>query len=227
MRTLLIIPAYNEQDCIEQVVGNVRDNYPQYDYVVVNDGSTDFTADICRRNGYRFIDLPVNLGLAGAFQAGIKYAKKRGYDCAIQFDADGQHLPEHLAALVEKLDEPDTDIVIGSRFLTEPKPHSLRMAGSRLISGMLRLVCGQKITDPTSGMRAWGKRAINLLAVGPNLGPEPDTLAYLMKKHGLHVSEIQVSMSERVAGTSYLNLSHSIKYMARTSVAILFIRLFR
>ena len=226
MRTLLIIPAYNEQDCIAQVVDNVRDNYPQFDYVVVNDGSTDSTADICRRKRYRFIDLPVNLGLAGAFQAGIKYAKKGDYDCAIQFDADGQHKPEHLTALVDTIEE-GADVVIGSRFVTEAKPHNMRMAGSRLISGMLRLVCGQKITDPTSGMRAWGKRAIDLLAVGPNLGPEPDTLAYLMKKHKLHIAEVQVSMQERVAGTSYLNWTHSIQYMARTSLSILFIRLFR
>jgi len=94
MKTLIIIPAYNEQDNIRRVVDNLIENYPQFDYVVINDGSRDDTALICRHNGYNLIDLPVNLGLAGGFQTGLKYAYKHGYDAAIQFDADGQHLPQ-------------------------------------------------------------------------------------------------------------------------------------
>ena len=103
MKTILVIPAYNEADNLERVVGELVRDYSAYDYVIVNDGSTDATADVCRANKFRFLDLPINLGLAGAFQAGIKYARNKGYDCAIQFDADGQHRPEYLDALVEEM----------------------------------------------------------------------------------------------------------------------------
>ena len=225
MNVLLIIPAYNEEDCIESVVDDLRENYPQYDYVVVNDGSKDATADICRARGYRFIDLPVNLGLAGAFQAGIKYAKMHDYDCAIQFDADGQHLPQYVRALADGLST--SDIVIGSRFVNEEKPRSMRMLGSNLISGMIKLTTGKRILDPTSGMRAYGRKAINELASGPNLGPEPDTLAYLMRVKGLVISEVQVQMAERLAGESYLNVKSSSAYMVRMAVSVLLIQFFR
>ena len=220
---LLIIPAYNEEECIEHVVESVVK--AGYDYVVVNDGSTDRTAEICRVNRYRFIDLPVNLGLAGAFQAGIKYARSKGYTCAVQFDADGQHRVEYVDALARQLDT--CDIAIGSRFVEEGKPHSLRMFGSNLIALMIRLTTGVKLTDPTSGMRAYGSRAIEHLAVGPNLGPEPDTLAYLMKKKGFVVAEQQVSMDERIAGESYLNLRRSAAYMTRMALSVLVVQFFR
>lgn len=225
MKALLIIPAYNEAENLERVVGNIIENYPQYDYVVVNDGSRDATPDICRKNGYRFLDLPINLGLAGAFQAGIKYALKNDYDCAIQFDADGQHRPEYLDSLVAALD--DCDIVIGSRFVTEEKPKSLRMFGSNLISSMIKTTTGKRINDPTSGMRCYGRDAIKFLATGPNLGPEPDTLSYLIKKHGARVKEVQVTMDERIAGESYLNLRTSASYMTRMALSVLLIQYFR
>lgn len=224
-KTLLIIPAYNEAANIERVVDQLINDYPQFDYIVVNDGSTDNTAEICRRNQYRFLDLPINLGLAGAFQTGIKYALLNNYDCAIQFDADGQHLPEYLDALVAELDS--CDIAIGSRFVTEKKPRSLRMFGSVLLSGMIKLTTGQRINDPTSGMRAYSRRAIRELAEGPNLGPEPDTLSYLMRKRGLRISETQVTMAERIAGESYLNLKNSSLYMTRMALSVLFVQFFR
>ena len=225
MRALLIIPAYNEAENIERVVNNVIENYPDYDYVIVNDGSRDNTADICRANRYRFLDLPINLGLAGAFQAGIKYAAAHGYDCAIQFDADGQHRPEYLDDLVKALDH--CDVSIGSRFVTEEKPHSLRMFGSNLISFMIKVTTGKTIKDPTSGMRCYSKRVIKMLTTGPNLGPEPDTLAYLMRKKGVTVSEVQVTMDERIAGESYLNLKSSALYMTRMAVSVLLVQFFR
>ncbi len=225
MRALLIIPAYNEAENLERVVNNVIENYPNYDYVIVNDGSRDNTPDICRANHYRFLDLPINLGLAGAFQAGIKYAASHNYDCAIQFDADGQHRPEYLDDLVKALDH--CDISIGSRFVTEEKPHTLRMFGSNLISFMIKLTTGKSINDPTSGMRCYSKRVIKMLTTGPNLGPEPDTLAYLMRKKGVSVSEVQVSMDERIAGESYLNLKSSALYMTRMAVSVLLVQFFR
>lgn len=225
MRALLIIPAYNEAENIERVVGNIIDNYPNYDYVVVNDGSRDGTADVCRKNGYRFLDLPINLGLAGAFQAGTKYAVANDYDCAIQFDADGQHLPEYLDSLVAQLDH--CEIAIGSRFVTQEKPHSLRMFGSNLIEFMVKLTTGKTIKDPTSGLRCYNKKALKILSSGPNLGPEPDTIAWLMRKHGITVSEVQVEMAERIAGESYLNLKSSAAYMMRMALSVLFIQFFR
>lgn len=225
MRTLLIIPAYNEEENIARVIGTLEEKYPQYDYVIVNDGSSDSTAEICRANGYRFLDLPVNLGLAGAFQAGIKYADKHGYDCAVQFDADGQHRPEFIASMVEAL--ADNDIVIASRFVTEKKPASMRMLGSNLIQAMIRITTGKTIKDPTSGMRAYNRRMIKELAYGPNLGPEPDTLAYLMRKKGARVAEVQATMDERIAGESYLNFKSSASYMTRMALSVLLIQFFR
>lgn len=223
MKTLLIIPAFNEEASIERVVAGVVD--AGYDYVVVSDGSSDHTTDVCRANGFRFVDLPVNLGLAGAFQAGVKYARMRNYDCVVQFDGDGQHKVEYIASLVDALG--DCDIAIGSRFVDEGKPRSLRMFGSNLIAAMIRITTGRRLTDPTSGMRAYGPRAIEELAVGPNLGPEPDTLAYLMRKKGLTIREVQVSMSERLAGESYLNLRSSATYMARMALSVLVMQFFR
>ena len=104
MKILLIIPAYNEENCITKVIDELVERYPQYDYIIVNDGSTDHTSEICHKSGYEIIDLPINLGLAGAFQTGLKYAYLKNYDYAMQMDADGQHLPEYIEALVRVMD---------------------------------------------------------------------------------------------------------------------------
>lgn len=225
MNCLVIIPAYNEEENIVRVVENLKNNYPMYDYVVINDGSSDDTARICRKHGFELVDLPVNLGLAGAFQTGLKYAWRKGYDYAIQFDADGQHRPEFIKAMLEKIQE-GYDIVIGSRFVTEKKPHSLRMLGSNLISAATRLTTGRRVKDPTSGMRMFNKKMIAEFALNLNYGPEPDTISYLLKQ-GATIAEVQVEMDERIAGESYLNLTKSMMYMLRMLMSILFIQNFR
>jgi len=225
MKLLIIIPAYNEQENIERVVGHLIMDYSQYDYVVVNDGSKDDTAKICRKNGYHLIDLPVNLGLAGGFQAGMQYAEKHGYDYAIQYDADGQHRAEYITPMLQEC-EKGSDIVIGSRFANKKKPFSMRMLGSRLLSGAIRLTTRRKIKDPTSGMRIYNRRMIELFAHHTNLSPEPDSVAYMIKS-GAKVSEVQVEMDERTAGVSYLNIPRSVFYMLRMIVSILFIQVFR
>ena len=225
MKCLVIVPAYNEEENIVRVIENLKENYPAYDYVVINDGSSDNTAGLCRRMGYELIDLPVNLGLAGAFQTGLKYAYRRGYDYAIQFDADGQHRPEFIGPMLEKIQE-GYDIVIGSRFVTEKKPHSLRMLGSNLISLATWMTTGRKVKDPTSGMRIFNKKMIAEFALNLNYGPEPDTISYLLKQ-GATIAEVQVEMDERIAGESYLNLSRSVMYMLRMLLSILFIQNFR
>ena len=225
MKCLVIVPAYNEEENIVRVIENLKKNYPTYDYVVINDGSSDNTAGLCRRMDYELIDLPVNLGLAGAFQTGLKYAYRQGYDYAIQFDADGQHRPEFIGAMLDKI-QVGYDIVIGSRFVTKKKPHSLRMLGSNLISIATRITTGRRVKDPTSGMRMFNKKMIAEFALNLNYGPEPDTISYLLKQ-GATIAEVQVEMDERVAGESYLNLSRSVMYMMRMLLSILFIQNFR
>ena len=225
MKCLLIIPAYNEQDSIVRVIDNLKNNFPQYDYVIINDGSADSTPEICRAKGYELIDLPVNLGLAGAFQTGLKYAYQKGYDYAIQFDADGQHLPQYIAPMLEKMQE-GYDIVIGSRFVNEKKPKSLRMLGSNMISLAMRITTGRKVNDPTSGMRMFNKKMIEEFALNMNYGPEPDTVSYLLKQ-GATIAEVQVQMEERIAGASYLTLGRSMMYMMRMLISILLIQNFR
>lgn len=225
MNTLIIIPAYNEEKNIERVVNMLIKNYPQYDYVVVNDCSKDDTKGVCERNKYNYIDLPINLGLAGAVQAGYKYAYEHNYDVAIQYDGDGQHRPEYIESLVEAIAN-GADIAIGSRFVTEKKPWTLRMLGSRMITFFIKLVTKVEVKDPTSGMRAIDQKLIKEFAFNMNYPPEPDTIAYQIKK-GAVVKEIQVEMDERIEGESYLNLTNSIKYMSRMIISILFIQYFR
>lgn len=225
MKVLVIIPAYNEEKSIKRVVDNLIQNYPEYDYVVVNDGSRDHTVDICKEEGYQYLNLPVNLGLAGAFQTGMKYAYQMGYDYAIQFDADGQHRPEYIAPILNKMEE-GYDIVIGSRFVEEKKPASLRMLGSAMISAAIRLTTGKKVKDPTSGMRMFNRKLIEEFALNINYGPEPDTVSYLIK-NGAKVAEVQAHMDERLEGQSYLTLTRSAKYMIRMITSILLIQNFR
>lgn len=222
---MVIIPAYNEESNIERVVNRLTADFPQYDYVIVNDGSRDGTAGICRRNHYNFLDLPVNLGLAGGFQAGIKYAFAKGYSYAVQLDGDGQHRPEYIGPMLEMMGK-GYDIVIGSRFLYEKKPHSMRMLGSNLIESAIRLTTGTTIKDPTSGMRMFNKRMIEAFARGLNFGPEPDTISYLLKQ-GARVAEVPVIMDERLSGASYLTPVNASRYMIQMLVSILFIQNFR
>lgn len=224
-KVLLVIPAYNEEKNIEKVVDRLICGFPELDYIVVNDGSTDQTAAICRRKGYNLLDLPVNLGLAGCFQAGMKYARLKGYACAIQFDGDGQHRPEYVKPMAEKMEE-GYDIVIGSRFVNQKKPWSARMMGSRLIAAAIRLTTGARVKDPTSGMRMFNQKMIEEFAVNLNYGPEPDTLSFLIKQ-GAKVAEIQVEIDERLAGESYLKPLVAAKYMVRMLISILLIQNFR
>ena len=225
MKTLLIIPAYNEEESLKTTIEAVRADAPDVDFLIVNDGSRDGTERVCRENQYPFLDLATNLGLAGAFQTGLKYAHRHGYDCAIQFDADGQHLPEYIDELAKKTQT--YDIVIGSRFLNKKKPRSMRMLGSDLIQWAIKITTGKTITDPTSGMRAFNKRMIAYMANGLNYGPEPDTVSYLIKRAGAQVAEVPVEMQERQAGESYLKPWSSAAYMVRMAISILFVQFFR
>lgn len=225
-KILAIIPAYNEQDNIVATIEDLRQNAPWVDYVIVNDGSKDRTAEICRERGYNLISLPANLGLAGAFQTGMKYAYRHNYEYALQFDADGQHSAAFIEDMLKAAEDRKWEVVIGSRFAATKKPFSPRMAGSRLITWMIRLTTGKKIQDPTSGMRLFNKRMIPMFAHELDYGPEPDTISLLMR-NGVRVGEVQVEMRERIAGESYLNFTKSVSYMLRTSISILLVQWFR
>lgn len=225
MKTLLVIPAYNEEESLKTTIDSLRTSVPDVDFLIVNDGSRDGTVRVCRENHYPFLDLATNLGLAGAFQAGLKYAHRHDYDCAIQFDADGQHLPEYIPALEQAM--ATADIAIGSRFIGKKKPNSMRMFGSNLIQWAIKVTTGKTITDPTSGMRAFNKRMIAYMANGVNYGPEPDTVSYLIKRAGAKVVEVSVVMQDRQAGESYLKPWSSAMYMMRMAISILFLQFFR
>lgn len=223
-RVLIIIPAYNEEKSIEGVVDNLIENYPQYDYLVINDGSKDKTLDICRQKGYNHLNMPINVGLADGVQAGLMYAYEKKYDYAIQFDGDGQHDPSYISKMVEAMEE--CDICIGSRFVDKKKPFNGRMLGSRLIQAIILLTAHKNIKDPTSGMRMYSRPVIKAMSRTADYGPEPDTLAHLIRS-GARVKEVQVDMKERTAGESYLNLGRSIKYMFHMCFSIIFMQWFR
>ena len=226
MKVFIIIPAYNEAENIEKVVNNLIENYFQYDYIIINDGSMDRTGVICKQNQYNLIDFPINLGLAGGIQAGLKYAYEQDYDYAVQFDGDGQHQPQYIAQMLDEMEKQRVDIVIGSRFVEKKKPKNLRMLGSNLISIIIKITTGKQIYDPTSGMRLFNKRMIQKFAYTMNYGPEPDTISYLVRC-GAKVKEVQVDMKDREAGESYLNLKRSILYMLHMCISIVFIQRFR
>ena len=221
MKVLLIIPAYNEAQNIEKTIKDVKEN-SEYDYIIINDCSKDNTKEICEKNNFNVISLPINYGLTSGIQLGMKYALKYDYDVAIQFDGDGQHQAKYLKDLVKEI-ENGNDIVIGSRFIEKKKPFTMRMLGSRIISFFIKLTTGKSIKDPTSGMRAFNKKCIDELVTNMNLPPEPDTLVYQMN-HGAKIKEVQVTMEDRIAGQSiYSGLFSSFKYMLNIMISILFI----
>ena len=215
-----MIPAYNEADNIERVIDNLTENYPQYDYVIINDGSSDDTRKICARNNYNMMDLPLNVGLSGAIKSGMRYANYYSYDYVLQLDGDGQHDPVYIADMLREMEETGCDIVIGSRFKDRRKPVTARMFGSILITGAIRLTTGKHIGDVTSGMRLFNKKMIKQFGYDIHYSPEPDTLAYLLNC-GVRIREVQVEMHERTAGQSYLNLWNSCWYMLKMMFSIL------
>lgn len=227
MKILIIIPAYNEAECIEKVVDNLTEHYPQYDYIIINDGSTDDTRKVCSRRDFHFMDLPVNTGLSGAIKSGMRYANYYGYDYVLQLDGDGQHDPEYIEAMIAEMERTSCDIVIGSRFKTERKPVNSRMIGSQILTAAIWLTTrGKYIGDVTSGMRLFNKKMIKSFGYDIHYSPEPDTLAYLLNC-GVDIREVQVEMHERIAGTSYLDFKNSIWYMMKMLFSILLFQWFR
>lgn len=227
MRTLIIIPAYNEAESIEKVVDNIIQNFPQYDYIVVNDGSSDTTRDICRKRGYQYLNLSINLGIGGAVQTGYKYAKDKGYDVAVQIDGDGQHDIAYLEKMLPLLENDEADIVIGSRFLKKEGFQSsvARRVGIKILSMLIFLCTGCKVKDVTSGFRAVNKSFIDIYAKSyPTDYPEPEAIVSAVM-YGGRIKEYPVIMHEREMGTSSINFIKSVYYMIKVTLAILVCRI--
>ena len=221
MKTLVIIPAYNEQDNILPLINELSTF--NYDYIVINDCSTDNTSEILDKNNINHLDLPINLGIAGVTRIGFKYANDNDYDCTICVDGDGQHPPRFIHSLINEI-EKGNDYVVGSRFYETKKPFTLRMLGSRIICALIKLKTGKTVTDPTSGMRALGRKVIKEFSDSMNYYAEPDTMCHLINE-GFKVKEIQVEMKDREAGVSYFrNPFKSVYYMMSVVLSIVFVQ---
>lgn len=228
-KILVIIPCYNEEDNIVNTVENLRAVCPEVDYLVVNDCSTDRSAEILKEHHYPFLDLPVNLGIGGNVQCGYLYAVHHGYDVAVQMDGDGQHDPAYLASVVEPVARGEVDMCVGSRFITKEgfQTSAMRRAGIRLLSGLIRLLCGVRVLDVTSGFRATGRRLTEFFARNYAQDyPEPEAIISAVL-NGFRVGEAPVVMAERMGGTSSISPLRSVYYMVKVSIALVVYRLTR
>lgn len=227
MKKLVIIPAYNEEESIVETVKDIKENAPEFDYVVINDCSKDNTLAICRQNHINVLNLPINLGIGGAVQTGYLYAYNNGYDVAVQFDGDGQHDAAYLEKMVSVMAEENADMVIGSRFIEKQgfQSSGIRRIGIRYFAFLTKVLFGKKITDATSGMRMCNRKVIELFVKDyPRDYPEPETVCRLLRKK-CKVVEIPVIMRERSAGVSSISMKKSIYYMVKVSLAIFIERL--
>lgn len=227
MKVLVIIPAYNEALNIVNTVNTLTSTCPEVDYVVVNDCSQDNTAEICKKNEFNYLSLPINLGIGGGMQAGYRYAVEKGYDVAIQFDGDGQHNASYIKDLIEPIKNGEADLVIGSRFINKEgfQTSAMRRLGINLLGFTLK-VCGKvKITDATSGFRAASKDVIEFFSHHYAQDyPEPEAII-AARVSGFRVKEVPVVMNERTAGVSSINTFKSVYYMIKVTLAIVIYRL--
>lgn len=228
LRILAIIPAYNEEQTIKKVVEEIGLVRPPVEAVVIDDGSTDRTADVARETGVTVLSLPFNLGIGGAVQTGFKYATEKGYDVAVQVDGDGQHRPDQIPALLNTLEGKNVDVVIGSRFIkTEGyKTSRLRHIGVQVFLLVNSLLLKKRITDNTSGFRAYNRKAIEFLAENyPHDYPEPESVV-ILGRNGFRITEVAVTMREREHGRSSISAVRAVYYMIKVLLAI-FVDLFK
>lgn len=222
MKTLIIIPAYNEEANIGALLDELDEQYSRYDYLVINDCSKDGTRQILKNRKARFLDLPVNLGIGGGVQAGYMYAREHGYDIAVQMDGDGQHLPAYLDAVIEPVASGAADFVVGSRFLKNEgfQSSALRRVGIVFLSRWLRVLTGVEVKDVTSGFRAVNRKGIELFSDEYAQDyPEPEALT-LAALRGLRIREVPVQMKERAGGTSSISGVKSVYYMLKVTLAL-------
>lgn len=223
MKKLIIIPAYNESANIEKTIEAICKDAPQFDYVIINDCSTDNTREICEKNHFNLVNLPINLGIGGAVQTGYRYGWKNGYDIAVQVDGDGQHDPKFLQKMADYLEINNLDMVIGSRFIEKEgfQSSGTRRLGIKYFTILIRLLTGTIITDPTSGLRMVNKDIMKLFAYDyPKDYPEPESVVAILRRKK-RVKEIPVIMKERQGGTSSISPKKSVYYMIKVTLAIL------
>ena len=227
MKILVIIPAYNEQDSIINVIKKLKKDCPRADYVVINDCSKDNTLSVLKENNTSFVNLPINLGIGGGVQTGYKYALENGYDIAIQIDGDGQHDTAYLDKVIAPIEEGVADIAIGSRFIDKEgfQSSGMRRAGIKFLSALIKICCGTKVRDVTSGFRAVNRKYIKMYAYDyPTDYPEPEAIVQA-SVDGARIAEVPVIMKERETGQSSIYAWKSIYYMIKVSLAIIICRI--
>jgi glycosyltransferase involved in cell wall biosynthesis len=225
---LAVVPAFNESEAIGGVIAELHAVRPPVDVVVVDDGSSDGTARSAEDAGARVLRLPINLGIGGAVQTGFRFAARHGYDAVVQVDGDGQHVPSESPSLLEEMSRTGADVVIGSRFLDVRgyTTSAVRRIGTRLFSAVNSLVLGRRITDNTSGFRAFNAAAVRFLSENyPQDYPEPESVI-LLGRNGFSIREVPVRMREREHGRSSISALRSVYYMIKVLLAI-FVDLFK
>ncbi|MDD3766842.1 MAG: glycosyltransferase family 2 protein [Eubacteriales bacterium] len=226
MRTLVVIPAYNEGKAIFSVVKTVKGAHENVDVLVVDDGSGDETFSESQRAGAKAVRLPLNLGIGGAVQTGYIYALEHGYDCVVQIDGDGQHDPKDLHKLLSLIENEKCDMAIGSRFVkkTEYTPSFFRKIGIVYFSKLVSFITGQAITDTTSGYRAVNRKVIEQFSkYYPTDYPEVETIVYIAK-NGFKIKEVSVDMKQRMAGKSSITPLKSLYYTIKVTICLLFMK---
>lgn len=224
-KLLVIVPSFNEEENLPGVIEEIKASLPGSDILVINDCSTDDTSRVARKTGKaRVMDLPYNLGIGGAVQTGFKYALRHGYDYAVQVDGDGQHIASEVVKLIEAMETTGCDMVIGSRFLEVEsfRTTAVRRFGIGLFCFLYRLLARTRITDGTSGFRAYNKRCIEYLGENyPEDYPEPEAVI-MLKKRGFSIAEVGVEMRERKHGKSSITPFKSVYYMIKVVLSIFF-----
>jgi glycosyltransferase involved in cell wall biosynthesis len=230
LRAIALVPAFNEEQTIADVVGELRAYDPDLEILVIDDGSHDGTAERARKAGARVLRLPFNLGIGGAVQTGFRYAHENAFDLVVRVDGDGQHDAAQLGAVVEPVVRGDANIAVGSRWLAPGgsgyRSSAPRRMGIRILSGVVSLLTRQHITDPTSGFQALDRKAIALFAADyPHDYPEVEAIV-LVERHRLRLVEVPIEMRERAGGQSSIGLFSSVYYMVKVLLA-LFVGSFR
>lgn len=227
--TLVIIPAFNEQENLPSLVQKLRQLETELDILIINDRSQDHTAQICKELNVNAIHLPCNLGIGGAVQTGYRYAQMHGYEYAVQVDGDGQHDPRYITEIMKPLLAGQADLVIGSRYINRLgfQSTAIRRLGIKYFSILIQLLIRQKVTDPTSGFRACNAGVIELFSrFYPADYPEPESIVFI-RRHGYIIAEVPVIMQVRLGGSSSIKSIRTLYYMVKVSLAILIDKLRR
>ena len=224
MKILIVIPAYNEENSLPKVISEIKKRFKKADILIVDDGSIDKTAEVAQKSGAFVLSCPINLGIAGAREAGLNYALENDYDIVVQMDADGQHDPKFISDLIEPLVKNEIDATIGSRFLNHKFKNQTtraRYLGISLLSFILGILTGKKITDPTSGFSAYNKKAVKFLNLNyPSDYPEPE-MPLLLHRGGFSFFEIPIKIRERQTGQSSISYKAAFYYLSKVVLGLL------